>query len=149
MSDVVAGATHKIEEGHIENNGATLLQLIREARVRINGAAKRKAEFSSLRRTYVVQWNFGGKTRNSEPAAAAWLYVRVTVPGGIIVEMRVAPDYPQPYTRVDVVQVCGVMGWKHEDEQHLESFAKSLNLNSISGLVRRIDDAVSDLSNSK
>ena len=61
--------------------------------------------------------------------------MRVTIPGGIVVEMRTAPDYPQPYTRIDVVQVCGVMGWNREDEIRLQTYAQSLNLSSISTMV--------------
>jgi hypothetical protein len=139
MSDVVAATKRERRAtGSHSNFNSTLMCLIREARVRISGAAQRKAEFEALQNRFVVQWNFGGKTRNSEPAASAWLYVRVTIPGGIVVEMRTAPDYPQQYTRIDVVQVCGVMGWSREDEMRLQTYARSLNLNSISLMVDSI-----------
>jgi hypothetical protein len=136
ISDVVAATKSERQTAGGDNYfHSTLMCLIREARARISGAARRKAEFDALQKRYIVQWNFGGKTRNSEPAASAWLYVRVTIPGGIVVEMRTAPDYPQPYTRIDVVQVCGVMGWNREDEIRLQTYAQSLNLSSISTMV--------------
>ena len=143
MSDVVAATKSERQIAGADNCfNSTLMCLIREARVRINGASERKAEFDALQKKYVVQWNFGGKTRKSEPAASAWLYVRATIPGGLVVEMRTAPDYPQPYTRIDVVQVCGVMGWNREDELNLQAYAQSLNLNSISAMVDSIADRV-------
>lgn len=138
MSDIVAVASSEHNSSLNSNFNSTLMCLIREARVRISGAAQRKAEFEALKKKYVVQWNFGGNTRNSEPAASAWLYVRATIPGGIVVEMRTAPDYPKPYTRIDVVQVCGIMGWSHDDEKRLLEHAKSLNLNSVTEMVDSI-----------
>ena len=138
MSDIVAAASREQNSNLNVSFNSTLMCLIREARVRINGAAQRKAEFETLKKKYVVQWNFGGNTRNSEPAASAWLYVRATIPGGIVVEMRTAPDYPQPYTRIDVVQVCGIMGWSRDDEKRLLEHARSLNLNSVTKMVDSI-----------
>ena len=142
QSTRTAASVAEREAGHVSDNSRVLLRLIREARVRIDGALRRAVEIKELKRKYVVQWNFGGKTRNSPPAASAWLYVRCTIPGGVVVEMRVAPDYPQPYTRVRVVQVVGVMGWSRQDEKALEAIAQSVQTTSVATMMARIDAAV-------
>ena len=123
---------------------SALLRLIRESRVRIGGSAKRDLEIAALRKKYVVQWNYGGKTKNSVPEAAAWLYVRVTIPGvGIVVEMRAPPDYPQIYTEVKCTQVVGVMGWTNKQLNTLKSVAcNSGMVTTVTAMVQNIEEAI-------
>ena len=137
LSDVVASCAM------LEDNGSALLRLVREARVRIGGAAKRCEEFAALKQKYVVQWNYGGKTRQAVPEASAWLYVRVTIPGvGIVVEMRAPPDYPQPYTDVTVTQVVGVMGWTNLQLKHLKTMGSQSGATTVSMMVENIEEAI-------
>ena len=138
LSDIVASCAA------LDDNGSALLRLVRGSRVRIGGAAKRDVEFSALKKKYVVQWNYGGKTKNSEPEAAAWMYVRVTIPGvGIVVEMRAPPDYPQMYTDVKLTQVVGVMGWSKKELSNLKTVGCNSGIaTTVTEMVENIEEAI-------
>ena len=138
LSDIVASCS-----GLEKEDDTALHRLLREARVRIEGSYQREIEFRALRNKFVVQWNYGGVTRGSQPEAAAWLYVRVTIPGvGIIVEMRAPPDYPQQYTDVMLTQVVGVMGWTKNELKELENMARSCEGNTVTSVVEHIEKAI-------
>ena len=137
LSDVVASCQT------LSDNEAALRRLLREARVRISGVAKREIEFAALKKKYVLQWNYGGNTKNSLPEAAAWLYVRVTIPGvGVVVEMRTPPDYSQEFTDVRLTQVVGVMGWTKKELQKLEQIAHESDSSTVTEMVETIDEAI-------
>ncbi|CAN0018008.1 unnamed protein product [Ascophyllum nodosum] len=110
-----------------------LRMLVREALCRAKYAAIRSEHVRIMRRRYLVGYREAARE------------VTITMPVGIVVSLRLHPDYPKIAGGVEVITIAGVGGWSSSDTELLCRKVNSLALPTIMETMSGLEEAVAAL----